>query len=33
MIIRAIQEALKKADCVVKKPRMKFELSLYRFFS
>jgi translation elongation factor EF-G len=33
MIIRAIQEALKKADCVVKEPRMKFELSLYRFFS
>jgi len=29
MIIRAIQEALKKADCVVKEPRMKFELSLY----
>ena len=33
MIIRAIQEALRKANCVVKEPRMKFQLSLYRFFS
>ncbi|CBY37424.1 unnamed protein product, partial [Oikopleura dioica] len=29
MIIRAIQEALKRANCVVKEPRMKFQLSLY----
>jgi len=33
MIIRAIQEALKRANCIVKEPRMKFQLSLYRFFS